>query len=110
MKLFKTIVLAVLVLMSLAAGAAKLFQMPQEALFFQAVGLGSVSLILLGVIQITGGVLAVFSKTRLPGTTLMAVVFLVSAIMIFISGQVVFATVSLLPVLLAGFLMAGGRQ
>ncbi len=102
--------MAVLVLMSLAAGAAKLIQMPQEMLFFQALGLGTVSLISLGAIQIAGGILAAFVKTRLAGTALMAFAFLVSAIMIFASDQMLFATVSLLPVLLAAFLMAGGRR
>lgn len=110
MKLFKAIILTVLVLMSLAAGAAKLFQMPQEVQFFQAFGLGTVSLVIMGAIQVTGGVLAAFSRTRLAGSILMAVTFLVSAIMIFSSGQTVFAIVSLLPVLLAVFLVIANRR
>ena len=55
MKLVQTIILVILILLSLAAGAAKLMQVPQEAQFFADAGLGIAAMISLGAFQIVGG-------------------------------------------------------
>ncbi len=110
MSLFRKIILIVLILMSLAAGAAKVLQMPQEIQFFQTAGLGIVLLMVLGVVQVVGAGLAAVPKTRTIGAGLMGVGFLVSAAVIFMTGNIGFGVFSLLPVALAGFLMTGARE
>lgn len=103
-KVFKYVLLGLLVLMSLAAGIAKVMQMPQEVAFFESAGLSLGPLIPFGILQLIGGGLSLIPKTRKLGLASMAVSFLASALMIFVSGNIVFGIVSLIPVALAGFL------
>jgi len=77
MKILRIIILVIVTLLSLAAGLAKVMQVPQEA----AVAI---------------------PKTRNIGAIVTAVIFLISAIMIFMNGQVGFGLFSLLPTALAG--------
>ena len=109
MKIVQTVILVILILMSLSAGAVKVLQMPQEVQFFEEAGLSVVLLMLLGAAQIAGGVLSVFQKFRLPGAALMAGCFFASTIVIFMVGKVAFGIFSLLPVLLAGFIIMRER-
>lgn len=104
MKILKLLILILLVLMSLAAGMAKVRQMPQEATFFAELGIGLIWMTLLGIIQIASGLLAAFKKTRKIGATIMALAFLVSTLMIFISGNMVLGIASLIATLLAALL------
>ncbi len=90
--------------MSLSAGLVKVLQMPQEVQFFERAGLGITMLILLGAGQIVGSVLTVLPKFRKPGATIIATGFLASSIVIFMTGDLAFAAISLLPVVLTGVL------
>ena len=99
--MMRAIILIVLVVMSLAAGGAKLLQMQQEVQFFNEAGLGTVPLILLGLIQMVGGGAAILSKSRIPGICLIALGFLLSSIVILMTGNTGFAFGSLVPVALA---------
>ena len=101
MKILQTILLVVLALMSAAAGAAKVFQAPQETAFFESAGLAAFWLLPLGVLQIAGALAAIPHQTRRIGMALVAAGFLVSAIIIFMTGNLGFGLISLLPVLLA---------
>ena len=101
MKIVKAIILVLLVLMSAAAGAAKVFQTPQETAFFESVGLSAFWLLPLGVVQIAGALAAIVHQTRRIGMAFVAAGFLVSAIIIFMTGNIGFGLISLLPVLLA---------
>ena len=109
MKIFRIIVLVVLIAMSLSAGAAKVMQMPQEVQFFEAAGFSVHLLLALGVIQIIGGVFAMFPVFRISGAVIMGAGFLVSSIVIFMTGDAAFGAISLLPVALAAFLATGAR-
>ena len=53
-----------------------------------------------GVIQVLGGVLLVPPKTRMIGAVLATFALFVSAVLIFLNGNLQFALISLLPVLL----------
>jgi hypothetical protein len=110
MKIFQTVILVILVLMSLSAGAVKLLQMPQEVKFFEDAGLGVALLMALGAVQILGGVLAAVPKFKLPGASIIAAGFFTSTIVIFMTGQIAFGAFSLLPVIFAGLLIAGARK
>jgi uncharacterized membrane protein YphA (DoxX/SURF4 family) len=104
MKIFKMILLVILVLMSVAAGAAKVMQMPQEIGFFEDAGLSLSLMVPLGALQIVGGLMLAVPKTRKPGAIVVALCFLASALTIIKTGQIGFALVSLLPVAAAVFL------
>lgn len=104
MRILQIVALLLLVLMSVPAGAAKLFHMPQEVAFFSKAGLAAYWLFPLGTIQIAGGLLALLKRYRQHGLMLMATGFLTSAIIILLVGQLSFAVFSLLPVLLSAAL------
>lgn len=100
MNLFTKIVLGLLLLLSFSAGTAKLTGAPQELQFFASVGMGPVWMYLLGGLQVTGAVAGVWPKTRRLGLAGIAIGFVLSAIMIFTSGNTVFGMISLLPAIL----------
>jgi len=101
MKWIKKIVLVLIALMSGAAGLAKVMKVPQEVAFFEAVNMSLAFLIPLGIAQILGALLAINPKTRRLGLGLVALCFVLSAIMIFMSGDLGFGVISLLPVIVA---------
>jgi len=78
--------------------------LPQEVIFFEELDIGLIWMTLLGIIQVAGGFLAAVQKTRKIGASIIALTFLVSTLMIFISGNMVLGAVSLMATLLAGFL------
>ena len=105
MKLVRKINLVLLGLLSLSAGAAKVMQVPAEVGFFQDAGLSIKLLILLGAVQLAGGILLLFQNVRKTGATIMAVTFLISSIVIFINGTIAFGVFSFLPIVMAFFVI-----
>lgn len=105
MSLFRAILQWILILLSVAAGAAKVLQTPQEVKFFADAGLGLVPLFMLGIVQVLGGLLAPFSNFRLAAFSLIFAGFLASVIVILVTGEFAFAMISLLPVLGSGYLI-----
>ena len=105
MKKLHTVNLALVVLLSIAAAVPKLLRVPQEVTFFEKAGLAGSAVLLFGLLQLAGGILLVFTRTRLWGAGVAAVVFLASAIMVFLSGQTAFGLLSMLPVLMAGLVL-----
>lgn len=75
--------------------------MPQEIAFFDQAGLGTISVVLLGAIQVAGGFLAVIPRFRRVGMGLVALGFFASAAVILTTGALVFAAVSLVPAVFA---------
>ncbi len=110
MKYLYFAVLIILVIMSLAAGGAKVANMPQEIEFFREAGINASWLLPLGGIQIIGGLLAVYHRTRRMGLTLVATGFLISTIVIFLTGNVQFGAFSALPVFLCVVLIWRSRN
>lgn len=101
MKVIDKIVLGLLGVMSLAAGAAKVLQVPEEAQFFAEAGIASSAMVIFGVVQIVAGVLLLLQVTRLAGALIAAIMFASSATMIFMTGNLQFGLVAALPVLMA---------
>ena len=99
-----------LIVLSLAAGAAKVMQVPQEVQFFEAAGISLQILMLLGFGQLAGALLAVVPRLRKIGLGVMAVGFLVSAIVILLTGDLAFAAISMAPVVLSAYLMLRGAS
>ena len=101
MKIINILIIAVIALLSIAAGLAKVMQTPQEMEFLQGLGLSPALIIVFGLIQISGGLLLVTQKTRIVGAVLATFAFVVSTVLIFVGGNLAFGLFSMLPVGLA---------
>jgi hypothetical protein len=110
MNKLKLAALLILILLGTSAGIVKIIKMPQELEFFQAIGLSEMSLVLFGAAQLIGGVLLVFQRSRLIGALMSAVTFSASAVMVFSTGAFGFGAVSLLPVLMSGWIIRSNIQ
>lgn len=91
-----------LALLSAAAGAAKVMLVPEEAAFLAQFGLSEVQIIAFGALQIGGAILMVVPYSRMLGSALVTVSFLVSAGLLLAAGNLAFGAFSLLPAALAG--------
>lgn len=101
MKIVNILIVAIIAVLSIAAGLAKVMQTPQEMEFLQGVGLNSVLIVAFGLVQIAGGVLLVPRKTRILGAVLAASALAVSTVLILVGGNLTFGLVSILPIALA---------
>ena len=101
MKIVNILIIAIIALLSIAAGLAKVMQTQQELEFLQGVGLSSALIVAFGLVQISGGVLLVLKKTRMLGAVLATSALVVSTVLIFIGGNLAFGLVSILPIALA---------
>jgi len=89
-----------LALLGIAAGTAKVMEIPQEMEFLLGVGLSADHILGLGVMQILGGVLMVLFKARFIGSIIAALAFLLTSVLLFMSENMLFAAVSLVPLAL----------
>jgi len=99
MKVFWKAMLYSFALLSIVAGLPKLLLMPQEVGFFTEAGLGIAPLLLLGALQVAGGILTLIIGFRQFGLFLVIVGFLASVLVLTITDNMAFAAVSMLPVL-----------
>jgi hypothetical protein len=104
-KILNIIILSIVALLSIAAGAAKLMLVPEEVAFLQEFGIGTNLMLLYGTIQAVSGVLSFIPKTKRIGLTLAAIAFTGSSVLIFFSGNIKFGVVSLVPVILTIFVL-----
>ena len=77
---------------------------PEESEFLAQFGFTDPVTMTFGALQITGGLLLLVPATRLYGAVLCALCFAASFGMILTTGDLLFACVSLLPVLISGFI------
>lgn len=105
MKIPSMVILVLLIILSFTAGIAKVMQLPAEMEFLQGVGFSSNLVILFGLMQIMGGALLVFQKTRTVGAILVVATLSISSITIFMAGKISFGLFSILPVAMAGILL-----
>jgi len=105
MRIVNILIVAVIALLSIAAGLAKVMQVQQEMEFLQGLGLSPGLIMAFGLVQIAGGLLLVTKKTRLPGAVLVTLAFLLSAVLVFISDNLGFGLFSLIPAVLAGLIV-----
>ncbi len=103
MKIAKTIVAVLVGLLSLAAGAAKIAQVPEEVAFLGQFGFGATLIVAFGVLQAVGGLLMIIPKTRFYGALLAAAGFAISVVLLLLAGNLPFAGVSIVPVVLAAW-------
>ncbi|MGI9264850.1 MAG: hypothetical protein ACR2QU_07965, partial [Gammaproteobacteria bacterium] len=93
-----TVLVYALAILSAAAGVPKIQQMPQELDFLGRIGISHTGVLVLGVLQLSGGLLILWKKSRLTGAAIAGLMFLVSSIAIFAGGNMSFGLISLLPV------------
>lgn len=99
MKVFFNIVLFILVFLAISSGITKVMLMQQDVEFFGGYGFTNSILITYGAIQLAGGVLLVLSKTRVIGAALVAITFLISALILFMAGNIPITIITLACVL-----------
>ena len=109
MKLLKKINLVLLILLGGAAGLAKVTQAPPEIAFFRGIGLGAMVVVAFGILQLVSAILLVFDSRRHIGAILLCVTFSLSVVMILVTGQIGFAAASIIPVLMAGWVIYDTR-
>lgn len=103
MKIAVTVVAVLIGLLSLAAGGAKIALVPKEVVFLSQFGFVKGHTVSYGVVQVVGGLLMLIPMTRLFGVLIAAAGFALSVALLLVAGNTAFAGVSLVPVLLAGF-------
>lgn len=105
MKIFKIIILTLLVGLGISSGVAKIMLIPGEMSFFKGVGFSESFLVLFGITQLIGSILLVFKKLKKIGAFILAITFCISTICIFLNGTIGFGFFSILPILMAGFII-----
>lgn len=103
MKIAVTIVAVLTGLLSLAAGGAKIALVPQEVVFLSQFGFVKENTVAFGIVQVVGGLLMLAPKTRFFGALVAGAGFALSVALLLAAGNAAFAGVSLVPVLLSGF-------
>ena len=104
MKLFYYIVLAILVLLAVSSGVAKVMLMEREVEFFSQYGFTHSILIAYGATQIIGGVLLAVPKAKVIGAIIIAITFLISAALLILSGNIPQTLLTFIALLLLVFL------
>ena len=100
MKIFNIILIIIISLLSIAAGAAKVLLTSQEVQFLHGFGLNNTVIIIFGAIQILGGAILAHKNLRMYGAVIVVLGLFISSLLIFFSGNVTFGIISLLPVAL----------
>lgn len=104
MKLYQVLLIIVIGLISASAGAAKVLTVPQEVVFFKNLGIGTPYLVAFGVAQIGAGAILLSRTTRHFGLFVAAAMFLLSSLLLLLSGNLRFAVISVAPAALAAYL------
>lgn len=98
-------ILAILTLLAVSSGITKILLMPQDVDFFSKYGFSDPLLIAFGSVQLLGGLLLVFMKTRFVGAAIVAVTFLASLALLLMDGNVTVSIVTAVATLLLGVVM-----
>jgi len=104
MKIAFYVILAILVFLAVSSGITKIMLMQQDVDMFGKYGFSNPILIAFGVTQLVGGILLAWPKHRVTGAVVVAVTFLVSAIVLVLAGSMSLAGITVLFVLLLGFI------
>ncbi len=92
-----------LVALSIATGITKLIQLPAEMDLFHNAGWPVWLILLFGAVQIVGGILIIWPKTRRVGCITMILTFAIASLVVWQNAMIGFFAVSLLFILLAAF-------
>ena len=105
MKIAFTIVLVVLTFLAISSGITKVMLLQQDVDFFGRYGFSNQILVAYGVVQLIGGVLLPFDKTRFIGAAIVAITFLVSLVVLLMDGNIPVSIATIIMTLLLGVVM-----
>ncbi|NNE62317.1 MAG: hypothetical protein HKN35_15595 [Woeseia sp.] len=105
MKIVSTIILVVSIFLAVSSGISKVMLMEQDVNFFGKYGFSDAILIIYGLVQLIGGVLLVFRRTRFVGAAVVAITFLISLAVLLIEGNIPMSIATLVATLLLGVIM-----
>ena len=105
MKTVSTIILVVLILLAVSSGITKVALMQQDVEFFGKYGFSNPVLIAYGLVQLVGGALMVFKKTRFVGATIVALTFLISLAVLLVEGNLPVSIATIAATLFLGVIM-----
>ena len=110
MKTVSTIILAVLILLAVSSGITKILLMQQDVEFFGKYGFSNPILVVYGLVQLIGGLLLVFKRTRFFGAAIVAITFLISLVVILMEGNIPVGIATVIATLLLGVVMKQSWQ
>ena len=105
MKIVFTVILAVLVFLAVSSGITKIVLMQQDVDFFGKYGFTNPILIAYGAVQLIGGILLPFKKTRFAGAAIVAATFLISLVVLLMEGNILVSIATIVATLLLGVVM-----
>ena len=105
MKTVSTIILVILIFLAVSSGITKVILMQQDVEFFGKYGFSNPILIIYGLVQLVGGVLLVFKRTRFVGAAIVAITFLISLAVLLMEGNIPVSIVTIVATLLLAVIM-----
>ena len=105
MKVAYTIILVILIFLAISSGITKVLLMQRDVEFFSQYGFSNIILITYGAVQLIGGVLLPFGKTRFVGAAIVASTFLISFVVLLMDGNIPVSIVTIAMTLLLGVVM-----
>jgi len=94
------LLIGLIALLCITAGAAKVMRLPEEIAFLQGFGFSANMVTIFGLIQLAGGAMLLRRKFRTYGGFLALLTFSLSSLLLFMDGNLTFFLLSLLPILL----------
>lgn len=105
MKIFFNLILVILIFLAVSSGVTKVMLMQQDVEFFGQYGFTNPILIVFGIIQLFGGAFLAIPKTRVIGAAIVAITFLISAVILVMASNVPMTIVTLVCIVLLGFII-----
>lgn len=105
MKVAYTIILVILTFLAVSSGITKVLLMQRDVDFFGQYGFSNMLLFIYGTVQLIGGLLLPFSKTRFVGAAIVAITFLISLVVLLMDGNIPVSMVTFVMTLLLGVVM-----
>lgn len=109
MKIIWNLLIAVIALLAIASGVAKMALMQQEVDVFGRYGFIDPILVAFGAFQFAGGVFLAFRKTRTIGAAVIALSFLASLVVLLLDGNVPMAVMTAVVTTAVVAVMVRGR-
>ncbi|MDJ0751519.1 MAG: DoxX family protein [Woeseiaceae bacterium] len=94
------ILLVLLTALAVLSGVAKVALVPSEVEFFSQYGFSNPMLIAFGAVQLVGGILLPWKKTRFTGAAMVALTFLVSLAVLLMDGNIPLSIVTAIVTIL----------
>ena len=110
MKVALIVIVILLALLAVLSGVTKIALMQQDVEFFGRYGFSEPILVAFGATQLTGGIMLPFTKTRFVGAAIVATTFLVSLLLLLLDGNIPVSIVTVVAILLLGFVMKKSRR